>query len=75
MVLLSSWNVLCWNIRGLNSEDKQLALSKPFALAVAPLSVCRRQKRPLLICLLLSLDVLDNSTNLLMFPRRVLLGV
>ena len=27
MPLLVSWNVLCWNVRGLNSEAKQLALS------------------------------------------------
>ena len=27
MVLLHNWNVLCWNIRGLNSPKKQLALS------------------------------------------------
>ena len=26
MPLLQNWNVLCWNIRGLNSSDKQLAL-------------------------------------------------
>ena len=24
---LINWNVLCWNIRGLNSDDKQLALN------------------------------------------------
>ena len=27
MPLLVSWNVLCWNVCGLNSDDKQLALS------------------------------------------------
>ena len=27
MPLLVSWNVLCWNVRGLNSEANQLALS------------------------------------------------
>ena len=27
MSLLVNWNVLCWNVRGLNSDDKQLALS------------------------------------------------
>ena len=27
MHLLVNWNVLCWNVRGLNSGDKQLALS------------------------------------------------
>lgn len=27
MVLLRTWNVLCWNVRGLNSPDKHLALS------------------------------------------------
>ena len=27
MPLLVNWNVLCWNICGLNSGDKQLALS------------------------------------------------
>lgn len=27
MPLLVNWNVLCWNVRGLNSGDKQLALS------------------------------------------------
>lgn len=21
-----SWNVLCWNVRGINSDDKQLAI-------------------------------------------------
>ena len=26
MVLLVNWNVLCWNVCGLNSEHKQLAL-------------------------------------------------
>ena len=26
MVLLVNWNVLCWNVSGLNSEPKQLAL-------------------------------------------------
>ena len=26
MVLLVNWNVLCWNVRGLNFEPKQLAL-------------------------------------------------
>lgn len=27
MPLLRSWEVLCWNIRGINSDDKQLALN------------------------------------------------
>ena len=27
MVLLHNWNVLCWNVRGLNSPEKHLALS------------------------------------------------
>lgn len=27
MTLLRSWNVLCWNVRGLNSDKKHLALS------------------------------------------------
>ena len=27
MALLANWNILCWNVRGLNSEPKLLALS------------------------------------------------
>lgn len=27
MALLLNWNILCWNVRGLNSSTKQLALS------------------------------------------------
>ena len=31
MALLSNWNVLCWNIRGMNSDPKLLALSNAIA--------------------------------------------
>lgn len=33
MPLLRGWNVLCWNVRGLNSDDKQLALSNAIAIS------------------------------------------
>ena len=48
MGLLVNWNVLCWNIRGLNSGDKELALSN--AINASGCSILRLQetKKPMI---------------------------
>ena len=71
MDLLSNWNVLCWNVRGLNADHKLLAL-----LNVIPSSGCvviclqENKKNPLLIICSLSLAALKGLINLLIFPLK-----
>ena len=44
MPLLQNWNVLCWNIHGLNSSDKQLALSNAITVSGCAVIFLRESK-------------------------------
>ena len=46
MVLLSNWNVLCWNVRGLNSGPKLLALSNAISSSGCVVICLQETKNP-----------------------------
>ena len=46
MPLLVNWNVLCWNVRGLNSGDKQLALSNAISSSGCAVVCLQETKMP-----------------------------
>ena len=46
MVLHVNWNVLCWNVRGLNSEAKQLALSNAINSCGCAVICLQETKKP-----------------------------
>ena len=46
MNLLVNWNVLCWNVRGLNSGDKQLALSNAITSSGCAVICLQETKKP-----------------------------
>ena len=48
MGLLVNWNVLCWNIRGLNSGDKHLALSNAIAASGCSVLCLQETKKPVI---------------------------
>ena len=48
MPLLRNWNVLCWNIRGLNSEKKLLALSNAISVSGRAIVCLQETKKPLI---------------------------
>ena len=48
MGLLVNWNVLCWNIRGLNSGDKQLALSNAINASGCSVLCLQETKKPVI---------------------------
>ena len=76
MPLLVSWNVLCWNVRGLNSDGKQLALSNAIVSSGRAVVCLQETKSYLLICHLLSPVALVDLTNLhlcLLEAHRVVL--
>ena len=62
---LANWNLLCWNVRGLNSDDKQLALSNAIRSSGCSV-VCLQETKKNLILIILILEnvVQDGSTNL-----------
>ena len=43
-----NWNVLCWNIRGLNSGDKHLALSNAIAASGCSVLCLQETKKPVI---------------------------
>ena len=45
MSILSNWNVLCWNIRGMNSDPKLLALSNAIATSGCSVICLQETKR------------------------------
>ena len=45
MPLLRSWNVLCWNVCGLNSEKKLLALSNAISVSGCAIVCLQETKR------------------------------
>lgn len=47
MAILQNWNVLCWNVRGLNSPEKQLALSNAVASSGCSIICLQETKMPL----------------------------
>ena len=48
MVLLHNWNVLCWNVRGLNSEKKLLALSNAISVSGCAIVCLQETKKPVI---------------------------
>lgn len=60
MVLLQNWNVLCWNIRGLNSSKKQLALSNAIQDSGCSIICLQETKMP----------TFDASTLKALCPKR-----
>ena len=46
MVLHVSWNVLCWNVRGINSDAKQLALSNAINSSGCAVICLQETKKP-----------------------------
>lgn len=44
MVLLQNWNILCWNIRGLNSDKKRLALSNAITSSACSI-ICLQESK------------------------------
>ena len=46
MVLLVNWNVLCWNVRGLNSDPKLLALSNAISSSGCAVIFLQETKKP-----------------------------
>ena len=47
MPLLRNWNVLCWNVRGLNSDKKLLALSNAISVSGCAIVCLQETKKPL----------------------------
>lgn len=41
------WNILCWNVRGLKSEDKQLAIRNSVDISSCDIFCLQETKRPL----------------------------
>ena len=60
MGLLDNWNVLCWNIRGLNSGEKQLALSNAINASGCSVICLQETKKPMI----------DNAFIKSCCPRR-----
>ena len=60
MVLLQSWNVLCWNIRGLNLDKKCLALSNAIQSSGCVI-ICLQETK---------MQKFDASTLKLLCPKR-----
>ena len=60
MALLQSWNVLCWNIRGLNADKKRLALSNAIQSSGCAI-ICLQETK---------LQKFDASTLKLLCPKR-----
>lgn len=48
MVLKLNWNILCWNVRGLNSSKKQLALSNAITASGCAIICLQETKMPLI---------------------------
>lgn len=48
MTLLRSWNVLCWNIHGPNSDKKQLALSNAISVSGCFIVCLQETKKPII---------------------------
>lgn len=46
MVLRQNWNILCWNVRGLNASKKQLALSNAIASSGCAIICLQETKMP-----------------------------
>lgn len=64
MPLLRSWEVLCWNIRGINSDDKQLALNNAIRSSGCSVVCIQETKKTLLSYPLLNPVALDNLISL-----------
>ena len=60
MALLQSWNVLCWNIRGLNADKKRLALSNAIQSSGCAI-ICLQETK---------MQMFDASTLKLICPKR-----
>lgn len=60
MVLLHTWNVLCWNVHGLNSPDKQLALMNAINSSGCTV-ICIQESK---------MQTFDASTLKMLCPRR-----
>ena len=65
MVLRVNWNVLCYNVRGLNSDAKHLAVSNAINSSGCAVSCLQETKNPLLIMLLLNPAALGVLINLI----------
>ena len=77
MPLLRNWNVLCWNIRGMNSDKKLLALSNAISVS-GYATVCLQETKKPAIDLAFIKTFCPNRFNkfalfLLEVPRRVFL--
>ena len=69
-----NWNVLCWNVRGLNSATRQRAMREKLMKANVLLFVYMKQNAPQLMQNLLGPGAQEDLINLLMFLLLVLLG-
>ena len=68
------WNVLVWNIQGINSDDKLLAIRNAIETCGCDVICLQETKRMHLIWLSLKPFVLNASIILLMFLHVGLLG-
>jgi len=48
MPLLRNWNVLCWNVHGLNSDKKLLALSNAISVSGCAIICLQETKKPII---------------------------
>lgn len=64
MVLLVNWNVLCWNVHGLNSDGKQLALSNAITSSGCAIICLQETKKPTFDHVFIKSSTHDISINL-----------
>jgi hypothetical protein len=72
--ILRQWYNLCWNIRGINSEDKHNAHVLILTLQVVPLSAYKKQKWQVLIILTLEKSALKGLISSFVFLLMEILG-
>ena len=48
MPILCNWNVLCWNVCGLNSDKKLLALSNAISVSGCAIVCLQETKKPVI---------------------------
>ena len=69
MSALLNWNILCWNVRGLNSEPKLLALSNAIASSGCAIICLQETKKPTIDNMLIKSCCRRDLTNLLTYLR------
>lgn len=69
------WNILCWNVHGINAEDKHLAIRNAVSASGCDVFCLQETKRTVLIILMLNRYVLSVLINLHMFLLGVILVV